>query len=219
MVREIGRSGGTFTNLSLKRSTTASTSTTFSMVVIVGHGTALAMEVLGIKGHLAVLGILINRSVDNHVVLNRELVDSVHTFRNLRERQGVVIVQFGRSNLRRNARIAVTGINGAKVVGFLPNIGNLGSVELNRDRPDVSGTITFGNGYELTLNQTRFSTIGRQYKVNIVVASYKERQVFTADTEHAIIRREVENVDNINSASRVHGEVEGGHPSTDRTNT
>ena len=104
---EVTRGAGAFTNLSLKRSTgSATASGSKASVVVGGHGAAFAVEVLGIEGNLSVLEkilcIITHKSADDGIVLNRELVDTILAFRNLGERQGVVVVKHGGRNLGRS---------------------------------------------------------------------------------------------------------------------
>ena len=153
-------------------------------------------------------------------MVNRELVDGILTFRNLGEGQGVVVVKFGRRDLRRNAFVGETGIDGAKVIGLFPNIRDLGSVELDHDGPDVGGTVAFGDGHELTLDDTSVSllTIASHHQLNIGVGSHLERQILTSDTEHTVAGREVQNGHSVVEGVAIHGEVEGFHPAAGRAN-
>ncbi|KWW27664.1 MAG: hypothetical protein AUK63_2187, partial [bacterium P3] len=206
---EVGSSGSTLTDLNLKRSGSSATTGSAQASVVVGsHGAAFTVEVLSVEGHLAIFGSRINPSADDYVVINRELVDGILTFRNLGEGQSVVVVKHGRRDLRRNAFVGVTSINGAEVVSHLNHIGAFRSIELNHDGPDVSGAVAFGDGHELTLDDTGVGSVDIHNQLN-AVGIHLEGQFFAFNTEHTVAGREVQNVDSVDRTFAVHGEVEG----------
>ena len=217
---EVARGRGTFTNLNLKRSTGSTAASTVKASVVVGsHGAAFTVEALSIESHLAVRGILINMGVDDHVGSHRELVDGIHAFRNLGERQGVVVVQHGRSDGRRHTLIAEAIGNSTEVVSRFNHIRDGRVVHFDHERPNVSGAVAFGDGNELTLDDTSLGSVGTHDEVDIRGSAHNEGKFLTFDAEQTIARGEIENGHRVLTAFSVHREVEGFHPCTDRANT
>ena len=110
-----------------------------------------------------------------------KFVNGIHTFLNLGERQGVVVVK---DNVVSRGRNLDEGECRGFCAGLLPYIRNLGSVELNRDRPDVSGTVTFSDGDKLTLNNASLSAVGGNVQSNVVVDVYLERQFLSRTKDY-----------------------------------
>ena len=214
---EIGRGGGRslVTNHGFEAATggTAAIGAGASVVVI-GHGAAFAFKALTIESHLAVFT-LSDAGVQHDVLVKHEFVDGIVAFRNLGERQGVVIVKLHVvSRLRHFHKGEGSGLFASQ----FPNIRDFGSVKLNHDRPDVGGTVTFGDGHELTLDDTGVGSVDIHNQLN-AVRIHLEGQFFAFNAEHTVTGREVQNIDGVGGAFAVHGECEGFHPSAGRANT
>ena len=212
---EVTKRAGAFTNLGLERS---SGSATFvhakAGVIIVSHGAAFAFEAFSIKGHLAVLTVG-DFGIQHLVGCEHKLVHCIVAFRNFRERQGVVVVKHGIVGRGRNLHEGERRGFGA---GHLPYIRNLGSVELYRHGPDVGGTVAFGDGNELTLDDTCLCAVAHQGQIHVIVADHLEGQLLAFNSEQAVARREVEHVHRVGAAFGVHREVERLHPCTGGAN-
>ncbi|KWW28158.1 MAG: hypothetical protein F083_2890, partial [bacterium F083] len=92
---EVGRSGGR--SLVANHGFEAAAGGTAAIgagasVVVIGHGTAFAFKAVTIESHLAVFTSS-DAGVQHDVVFKHEFVDGIVAFRNLGERQGVVVVK------------------------------------------------------------------------------------------------------------------------------
>ncbi len=211
---EVGRGAITFTNLSLKRSTSSTATANNTSIVVVSHRATFAFKAVSVKSNLTILTSS-NTGIQDLILVKHKFVNGIHAFRNFRERKGVVVVKDSVVSICRDLH---EGERGGFSASLLPNIRDLGSVELNRHRPDVSSTVTFGDGHKLTLDDTSFSAIDSHVQGNIIVTKHLERKFLTSNREHAIVRSEVKNVHSVGATFSVHVEVEGLHPSTGRTN-
>jgi len=100
---EVGRGAITFTNLSLKRSTSSTATANNTSIVVVSHRATFAFKAVSVKSNLTILTSS-NTGIQDLILVKHKFVNGIHAFREIKEE---AIEEYGEERNPTGRKVAI----------------------------------------------------------------------------------------------------------------